>query len=397
MDKPLDPLDTALVGASVYDCPILIVDDEPLMQEFIKEFLMACGFKSINTADDGLHALEKLEDWTPDLIILDIQMPKMDGFETLNRIREREHLRTVPIIVQTANDNLETREKSMALKADNIIAKPINGEILIQRVTHHLERLIMTRQLTEFRDNMKRELLIAKEMQEAIVPSRGYIEKVERKYGVQIFDHFMPSFGVGGDLWGITEVDDDRFGVYMLDVSGHGVASALNAFRINAMIQMAPQIFDIPSNLLAYLNENLVDSLMDGQFATMMYMVIDIRERRVQYAGAAAPNPLFGHTEASEHTFGDGAGLPLGAIKNAPFTNHEVSLDDGTPYIFLYSDALSEAECSSGDRIEDEGVMALAGEAAQVTASPVNHIVDRFESMANDPRNDDLTMVWIFL
>ena len=121
------------------DMTILIVDDEPRIRDFVRMNLEMEHYRVIE-AGDGLEALEQLREHLPDLVILDVMMPEMDGFETLRSIRE---VSTVPVIMLTVRQDEHDRIRGLDLGADDYIAKPFNPRELLSRIRALLRRSLM--------------------------------------------------------------------------------------------------------------------------------------------------------------------------------------------------------------------------------------------------------------
>ncbi len=115
---------------------ILIVDDELRMRRFIRMNMELEGYQVIE-AENGIHALDQIRQFTPDLVVMDVMMPEMDGFETLKLLRE---ISTVPVILLTVRDDEEDITRGLALGADDYITKPFSPRVLTSRVAAVLRR-----------------------------------------------------------------------------------------------------------------------------------------------------------------------------------------------------------------------------------------------------------------
>ena len=153
---------------------------------------------------------------------------------------------------------------------------------------------------------------------------------------------------LGGDFWQIFPLSKTRLGFYICDFSGHGVASALNTFRLHALVSQNNLHLKTPALFLKHLNKQMHLLLPRGQFATMFLGILDTRKKTLTYSGAGAPNPIFirkgrGRLLASE-------GLPLGILPNPEYQNSCIELQKGD-ILLLYSDALIEAPNKNGKRL----------------------------------------------
>lgn len=142
---------------------ILIVDDVPFNLKVITAKLTASGYTQLHTAVDGQDALEATRRQQPDLVILDLMMPVMDGFEYIKQVRADAAIEHMPIIVQTALNDRETKLRALSCGADDFVNKPLDLEEVALRVHIHLERFFILQHVEEMRANLKQELQQANE------------------------------------------------------------------------------------------------------------------------------------------------------------------------------------------------------------------------------------------
>lgn len=383
------------VELELSSCPILIVDDDEMICEFVKMNLLLVGFHNIETVFDGAQALERVKTFDPDLMILDMSMPVLDGFGVLKELRSNPETEELPVLVTTALDTHEGRNEVLRHGASNLISKPIDAEILIQRSQELLERRLLLRELTRYRNRLEHELSAAREMQRQIVPSEEDADAIAAQYGCRITSHYKSSSELGGDFWGIRALDDDRFMIFTADFSGHGVAASLNTFRLDAIIKEIDIPTASPADFLASVNRSLHVLLEPGQFATMLCAIVEPGQNRLVYAGAAAPEPIFGSDELDSIELKDGSGILLGARAGSTYEDREVAFPEGS-FMFLFSDALFESADENGAVLDVEGVLDLTKKAvANNTDGRLQYVLEKFYADAVQPLNDDLTAVWL--
>lgn len=378
------------------DCSILVVDDDDIICEFIRMNLLIGGFKNIEIAMDGAEALEKVETFDPDLMILDMSMPVLDGFAVLRSIRGNAEHEDLPVLVTTGLDSHEDRNNVLRHGASNLISKPIDSDILLERTKELLERRLLLRELTRYRNRLEHELSAARDMQSQIIPSPSDAESITQLYGCSIESHYRSSSEVGGDFWGIRAIDETRFMVFTADFAGHGVAASLNTFRLDAIIKAMDIPSASPARFLEAINDSLNSLLEPGQFATMLCAFIEPSENRLIYSAAAAPDPIFGSTHSKALRLEDGSGILLGVRSNSSYEDREIEFPKGS-FMFLFSDALFESP-TLGDNppLEIDGVLEIAQHAVDSgTNRPLQHILERFDKLVEQPLKDDLTSVWI--
>ena len=137
-----------------------------------------------------------------------------------------------------------------------------------------LERHFLIQELTRYRLRLDHELSAARDMQRQILPSDEDAKEITNRYGCEIAAHYRPSSELGGDFWGIRNIDEDRFMLFTADFSGHGVAASLNTFRLDAIIKEMEVTSPSPADFLANINASLYTLLEAGQFATMLCAII---------------------------------------------------------------------------------------------------------------------------
>ncbi len=373
-------------------CRILVVDDNRVNRHLLLALLERDGFHAVDVAEDGIDALERLPAFRPDLILLDLMMPRMDGFEMCRRLRADPQWQDLPVLVQSSLNQAGDRARAFAAGATDYVTKPLNALELLARVRIHLQKRALLRDLTQFRQRTEAELAFARRMQERLMPGPDRCAAVEAATGITVNSHFAPSSELGGDFWGMRPDSHHpgRLHLYLVDFSGHGVGAALNTFRLHAILQQTDfGGTDNPADALAAINRRLCTLLPRGQFATMLIGMIDPEAGCLRYASAGSTKPMVWAPGDAAPTPGDSAGLPLGLVGQATYETRELPLPPGGR-LFLYSDAAIEIPVGA-DVLDDTGLAALI--------APHLHEPDgaRFLSTltaalhATGPIDDDLT------
>ncbi|PKU21580.1 PP2C family protein-serine/threonine phosphatase [Telmatospirillum siberiense] len=373
-------------------CRVLIIDDSPAIRQLIGAFLENAGIPLVENAANGSEGLAKVEAFEPDLVILDIVMPGMDGYEVCRRLRADPRTRTLPVLVETALDSAADRSSVFQAGASDVISKPIHGPELIARVRLQLENRLLIRSLEDHVKLMTWEMELARYMQENLLPREDMLESLAAATGLAIASHFQPSANLGGDLWSVHALGEGRTGVSIIDFTGHGLAAALNTFRLHALMnQMTPDPED-PAAYLAALNAKLVDLLPSGQFATMFLAIVDSRHGRMTFAAAGSPCPVIGNPGIG---LLDGSGLPLGISLEARYENCRVPFPEGS-VLFLYSDALTESVDRRGLYLDSSTLTGLVDDCRREdgAAKALRRLIARFLE-GRGPVTDDLTLVWM--
>jgi len=384
------------MSISITNCRILVVEDSLAIRRVIGAFLSASEFKNVEFAEDGIIGLEKVDAFDPDIVILDIRMPNLDGFGFLNQLRANPKYVDLPVLVQTAYTDPEERNKAFIEGGTDLTTKPINGVELMARVKIHLENRMLVRSLQDFRNRLETELSAARKMQKALLPPPDRIDQIKDRHDLDIENYFEPSSELGGDFWDVQDLDDHRVALSIADFSGHGVNSALNTFRLHTLMDGADMPAGDPAEYLTALNVKLTTLIPRGQFATMFYGIIDTKKDQLTYCAAASTSPIVGQSAQQDFQFHEAQGTPLGISVKATYENRVVDFPPGS-FLFLYSDALTETVGISEPMLDDEGLGELLSQALDpgATQHPFTSVLENFGARVSRPLPDDLTAVWL--
>ncbi|MFA6020278.1 MAG: fused response regulator/phosphatase [Rhodospirillales bacterium] len=377
--------------ANLKNTRVLIVDDQEPNRKLLAALVTSMGVGAIEHARDGVEGLEKLAAFKPDLVLLDIMMPNMDGFEMCRRLRQNLEWRDLPVLVNTALSEPRERVECFEAGATDMVVKPINAPEVLARVRIHLENRMLLNTLRHFHERVAQELSMASQMQGSLLPSADSLEALKKKYGLTVASRFETSSELGGDFWQIRDLEDGRLGIVLADFSGHGVSAALNAFRLHTLLDQHPP-GPAPAVWMAELNRALKPLLPIGQFATVLYGIFDAEAERFDYAAGGSPSPILMRPGEPARLL-DASGLFLGATRDAEYETLSVPFPKEAQILF-YSDAIPEALGQDGQMLGEDGLIGLAITAAQA-ASPLDELMRLFESRFPPPWDDDLTAVWV--
>lgn len=398
--SPSSPVAQAPGAGSAYpqdtlrQSTILLVDDMEFNLLMLTEMLRQRGFSRVLYAPDGQRALELLDAQPIDLVISDLMMPSMNGYELLRAMRAHAEWASIPVLVQTALAFPEQRTTAFEAGASDFIIKPVDSDELIARTLVHLERRKLIQALRASHERIEQELADAQAMQRMLLPSERALEGIRERCGISIVHHVQTSSEMGGDVWGARAVEGDRLAVYVVDFSGHGVTAALNTFRLHTLLHEYTEDMADPSRLLERLNRRLSDLLTIGQYCTMFYGIIDRQQQTLTYATAAAPSPLILRMPDCHAEIVDGRGFPLGIHRKADYPQTVLPFHEGDA-LLLYSDALIETEDAQGEFFHLEAIAEYLQQAYRRTP----HHQEAFRSLLEHfnvhyaPRlHDDLTV-----
>ncbi|MFS2011004.1 PP2C family protein-serine/threonine phosphatase [Azospirillum sp. CT11-132] len=345
------PVETRDAFDGLAGARVLVVDDNRINRHLLLALLERGGITLIEQAEDGHDALVRIERFKPDLVLLDLMMPQMDGFEMCRRLRADPRWKSLPVLVQSSLNRAEDRARAFAAGATDYVTKPINAVELLARVRIHLRKRTMLRDLQQYHGRTEAELELARAMQARMLPGPDRLAELEAATGIAIHTHFAPSSELGGDFWGINRLPDGRVAIYLVDFSGHGVGAALNTFRLDAICRQIGSTELSPAEFLAAVNRRLCGLLPCGQFATMLTGVIDPAAGLFHYASAGSTAPMMWHPGDEAPRLGDGSGLPLGLLASASYDSRLMPMPPGAR-LFLYSDAAIEIPIGGEDSHE---------------------------------------------
>jgi sigma-B regulation protein RsbU (phosphoserine phosphatase) len=193
-------------------------------------------------------------------------------------------------------------------------------------------------------------------MQAELLPTPCQQQELAHVAGLRIGSFAQPSSEIGGDLWGMLPINQESFGIFVADFTGHGVTAALNTFRLHALIHEYRSLHNDPVALVTMLNERLSRLLPLGQFATFLYLIVDHRIDRLRFVSAGAPPPIVSEGLHGPSKIVEAAGVPLGVARGVPYQLSETPFGPDS-MLLLYSDGLPEFPDDYGDRIGEAGLV----------------------------------------
>lgn len=361
---------------------VLLVDDSRVQRRILSLSLKRDGYEVIE-AESGMQALEICRETPPDLILSDWVMPGMSGLEFCREFRAMESETYGYFILLTSKSEKTEVAQGFAAGADDFLTKPVNGYELRARISAADRILRMQHELTEKNrvisetldelqrvyDSLDNDLLAAKKLQQSLVPERF------RDFDTAAVSLLLQSSGhVGGDLVGHYRISDTRIGLFSIDVSGHGISSALITARLagylsssspeqNVAMQVLPDGSHThldPCEVVTRLNAITMGEMETEHYFTMLLADVDLETGRVVMAQAGHPHPLVQRADGTIEQEGPG-GLPVGLISEAEFSQFEVFLKPGDR-LFLLSDGVTECPDTAGGMLGEEGLETMVAD-----------------------------------
>lgn len=375
-------LQTALAGthaalaAANAQLRVLVVDDSKAQRKILSLSLTRWGY-SVAEAASGEDALALCQSECFDLVLSDWMMPGMTGLEFCQEFRALPHDGYGYFILLTSKSEKAEIADGLHGGADDFLTKPVNPDELHARIRAGERILGMQRELVaknrlvgstllelqKLYDSLDRDLLEARKLQQTLVRDRF------REFcGGTATMLLRPSGHVGGDLVGCFEISSRRIAVYSVDVSGHGVASAMMTARLSGLLSGGSPEQNMalsagsggrreawPPEMVAWrLNRLMIEDLKVEQYFTMAYAEIDLTSGKVLLVQAGHPHPIIMRKCGKIDFIGDG-GLPIGLIPGASFQRLEASLAPGDRLVLL-SDGVTECPDPDGRELAEEGL-----------------------------------------
>ena len=345
----------------LHNSRILIIEDDRSQRLLLRQIFEGLGFVNVEEAENGQEGWNKTQSYDPDLVILDMTMPVMDGFAYCKAARGHPEFKDITILVQTGLTDLHNKAAIFEVGATDYVTKPVDSKEVAARSLVHLNHSYNLRELKTFNERVKNELVAARNLIEVSLPDERSISKIKNRFNIEIAAEFESTQEMGGDFWGFEPINQNQLAVYAIDVSGHGIDSALSALRIHTLIHANADQFDKPGDILEWLNKKLVKLFPVGQFSTMFYGVIDIEKNELSYSVASTTAPLILSKEKAPPRVISGNGFPLGAFEDAKFVTESIEFG-AEDTLVLYSDAVIEANCSAGEMFGEQRFNAMLEE-----------------------------------
>lgn len=355
---------------------VLVVDDSRVQRKILNASLKRWGY-SVEQAASGNEALERLRVEDYDFVLSDWMMPGMNGLDLCQAFRALPRENYGYFILLTANDEKSQVAQGLEVGADDFLSKPVNGAELHARMRAGERILEMERELTEKNRLVSKTLdeisglyaALDRDLIEARKLQMTLVREQQRDFGqAEISVMLRPSGHVGGDLVGYFPLCHRRLAFYAVDVSGHGVASAILAARLAGMFASSMPDGNVsishggnafsevrsPEDVARRLNHSVLETMEIDQYFTCVYAVADLETGMVEMVQAGHPHPLVLRRSGQTEPIG-GGGLPVGLVPGADYERIKVQLEPGDRLI-LMSDGLTEAADADGTELGEDGV-----------------------------------------
>jgi len=376
---------------------ILVVDDAPTNLQVLSGMLKERGYKARPVPSGKLALLAARRD-PPDLILLDINMPEMNGYEVCEHLKADDNLKGIPVIFISALTEQLDKVKAFAIGGVDYLTKPFQMEELHARVETHLKLRRLQIELEEYsrhlelaRERLKLDLELAREVQRGFLPQR-----LPEIPGYEFFAYYESAYEIGGDYYDFIPLPRQRLAVLLGDVAGKGVVAALLMAKLSADARSCMLSEPDPAVAVARLNALMTQSGIADRFVTLVAAILDPATHTVTLVNAGHPSPLIYHRatrSVAEATSLDVAGLPLGVEGGFAFASCQVGLEPGDS-ILAFTDGVTEAMDVNNVQFQTKAVhAAVQGDAHSPRAlgERVVKVVKQFA--AGRSPHDDIALV----
>lgn len=373
---------------------ILVVDDDPRNVRLLKRILTSAGYE-VEEAYCGEDALEMALENPPDLVLLDVMMPGMDGYEVCRRLRENPKTVAVPIVMVTALSGRKEKTKALEYGADDFITKPFERVEILARVRSslrvkrlHDELMEANKRLEERNLLFETELFMARELQQALMA-----QEMPRICGVEFNYRYVPTFTVGGDFFFVQAVSESCLGLFISDVMGHGPQAAMVTAIIRTLLSSFLRDDPPPSRLLAQMNERFTAVMPESysmMFASAAYIRLDARSGEMIFSNAGHPPPfLLRRSEGKIEMITTPNSIALGLERGSNYRDIALRLRSGDG-IFMYTDGLFEVRNGSNEIFGLDRLRQLLKEGLTMPSDRLlDFVLDGVMSFAEVKHTDD--------
>ena len=398
---------------------LLVVDDDGANRQILFDLLTPRGYE-VTLAEDGERALALAEQEVFDLVLLDITMPGIDGFEVLKRMRESQGRSELPVIMVTGRNERGHVVRALDGGANDYVTKPLDLPVVVARLrtqlslkraydhilslehnleVRHAELEKANAELENTYEQMKGDLRSAAGVQRSLLPA-----SLPAIPGVRFTWAFRPCADLAGDILNVFTVDDDHVAFYLLDVSGHGVRAALLSVTLSRILTHVPDQPSLvcrrtaggrleptpPAIVAEELNRRFQLDLNSWQYFTIFYGVLNTQTYELRYVSAGQPGPV--------HVPGEGDPVDLsrpvfaiGWVPEPHYQERRLQLEPGDR-LYLYSDGIDEARNDAKELFGSDRVVHAIGQHRSLSLKDsVMRVMKAAESHAGRPFEDDVS------
>lgn len=369
---------------------ILVVDDNRDMRQFIAYLLRE--LYQVNVAQDGQDGLDKARELHPNLIVSDVMMPRLSGYDLCRAIKDDPELKHIPVILLTAKADITQRIEGLEYGADDYLSKPFNSRELMVRIANLLHARELERALLLKQAEIDLDLQQAATVQKNILTAE---EQYQTIAGLEIDVRYLPMNGlVSGDYYNISSFSSGTTAITIADATGHGAQAAMTTMQIDILVK---ETFDVkyPDERLEFINRMFTDVYQFKNFFTGFVAHID--NQVITYSSAAHPHQYLLRHKSGKLERLKTEGKIIGFLPHAEFKHQTISVESGD-ILFLFTDGITEAFNAQQQEFGEgrlETILAKNKGRAGNVAALNQTVLDAVDDFCRGKVNDDITLIAI--
>jgi len=379
MIKPLDSSkeNNRLIGN------ILIVDDNVSNCEMIERQLKKEGHKT-KICFDGEQALTELKRNEFDTILLDVLMPKKNGYEVLMEMKKNLKLKDIPVIMVSGFKEEDTIVRCIEAGVDEYLTKPINSTLLKAKINSSLER-------KKYRDKQKHDIKVASEVQQSLIPREAH-------FPAGFFASNTAAKGVSGDFFDFVDIDSERYSFVLADVSGKGMHAGILMAKTSALFRRLSKSQKNLKDLVTVINNELCETASRGMFVTAVFGMFYKKENRIEFINTGH-EPVLIATGPDSFIDIESKAPPIGMFD---INQNQLKIENFKPttsksYFFVFTDGVTEGRDKNNKEIEREGVKKIITKNFSTSSQKIIKLINKEILFENATLHDDVTIVGIEL
>jgi len=388
--KPFSP------SLTEYQIRVLLIDDQAIVGETVRRMLAPEPDIVFEFCQDPTKAIPTATQWSPTVILQDLVMPEVDGLALVRFFRVHPTLKDIPLIVLSSKEEAVTKAEAFALGANDYLVKLPDRIELVARIRYHSRGYINLLQRNEaYQALLKSQQELANDIARAAEYVISLLPEPISSGVITTAWQYVPSSTLGGDCFGYHWIDQDHFALYLLDVCGHGVGSALlSVSALNVLrSQSLPDVdFRDPVAVLAGMNADFQMGRQNGLYFTLWYCVYCCPTRRLRYSSAGHPPALLFDNCQSPTQLMTG-NLFIGGFPKVDFIADEIAIPPNSR-MYVYSDGVYEVEQPDGTMWSIEELQDYLRRPRAESGSEIQALYKSLLQMhARDGLDDDFSLV----
>jgi Amt family ammonium transporter len=366
---------------------ILIVDDYEMSVLFLK---ISLPNYDVVSATNGNEMWTQLSKNIPDLILMDVVMPEEDGYQLAQKLAIDEKYKDIPIIFQSAKITSEDLNKGFKSGAVDYIRKPVDGIELNARIESVLKIKDLENKLNASLNLIRLDMKLARQIQSKIIPLKSKIRN-----GLHFHIKYLPMLEVGGDFFYLSDIESGVTRIFLADVTGHGIQSALITMLIKCEFENLVNRIKTPSELLFILNNIFVSKYRDlNIFFPCILIDINLNENKIIYSSAGHTGQML--ISEKSINFLNKTGRITGITSDAKYTQVEYEFKKGDR-LYIFTDGIYE-EFNEKDKMygEERVYKSLEDNNRKGLIDNIEFLLsDLMDFMGNRTQEDDITLIGI--